>query len=161
MFTYAQITEARKALGPIPSGIHKKHDGVYPYTGNVIGAAGYYSACVRGHKARPDVPQEFWKPEYFKDGYLTQYDLNLLPRYVPQGIKRVVQNIMETRNDTETLSLVIVRHYNGRESAVVLGVFLIDSHDQKIVWETACNYREKTLEVLSEYRKRLVPLLAA
>lgn len=151
--TYSAIYEARQKLGPI-QGLHKAHEGVKPSTGNIIGAKGYYSACIRGHKARIDCAHQFWPQGADNDGYLSDYDLKMLPRYVPQYVKNHVKSILKAQNNLETLCLVIVRH-NRNGQSIYCGAFLVNSKDNVLLYADRSKPRYEAL--LDAYEARILP----
>ena len=156
MYSYTQISNARKLLGGIPTGTHKKHDGVNPSHGSISGGHGFYSTCIRGNKARIDCDARFLTPEQMTDGHLTKWDLNNVPDYCPSWVKNRVSDIVGIRDCSETLSLIVVRHYNSGK-VVYCGSFLYSQEQNAILFSDYSKLR--FIGLLNEYRLRIAPTI--
>lgn len=107
----------------------KLYENIKPMLGNVIGAEGYYSACIRGRKSRPDCDPQFWNFD-MKDGYLTRYDVNMLPSYAPQSLKNNLLFLSDNQ-DFKFVYSIIFRQY-AKNKTIVLGWAIFD-RDNKLL----------------------------
>lgn len=122
--------------------IHKKYDGQYISTGNVISDQ-QYSMFIRGYKRKE------CNGFVNEDGHLQQWDLNNWPsRYLPSSIR---ERVKKYASGKESIILYCIRHFNGK-NPVILG-WIITDYNYNLLERSIIRWDEKSLEVIGQVTK--------
>lgn len=96
----------------------KTYQNIKPMLGNVIGAKGYYGACIRTSDQFPECDKIFWENDY-KAGDMTRYDIKNLPSYAPQSFKNNLLYFAEHKKGEGFIIGTIFRHFRNGNPIVI------------------------------------------